>query len=422
MAERTISIASPIGKIAALSALILLLIIAYFCAKWGFANTLSHAAPTIDLTEYARDLSPNDGQTHLSYARDLEKSFDMAAFAASLKEYEVAAALSPYNFNYWIALGQARERDGDRKGAENAFRRALSLAPNYSRTNWALGNNLVRQDNTTEGFALIRKAVESDATYAGPAITAALLVFDGDIQRSIDAVGSGSTAFAEAAKYLVAQGKYGEAADVWRRIPKGDAAGALRETGTFVLNKFIEGKQFRSAVAVAASLSEDDAKTPKIGEIVNGGFEDGLSAQPADYFDWHITAGSYPNIGPTDKGVKSGKYSVIMQFGGGGEQAFRTISKTVAVEPGGRYRLTLRYKNGLTTRAVFKWEIAGVDGKPIAATEPLANGNEWMETSVSFTVPPDQDAIVIRTIRENCIAACTVSGNIYFDDVRLNRE
>lgn len=422
MANRTISIASPARRIAATAALLLLLVISYFCAKWGFANTLSHTAPTIDLTEYARDLSPNDGQTHLSYARDLEQSFDMESFAASLKEYEAAVALSPNNFNFWIALGQARERDGDRKGAENAFRRAFSLAPNYARTNWALGNNLVRQDNTTEGFALIRKAVESDPTYAGPAITAALLVFGGDIQRSLDVVGSGSTTFAEAAKYLVSQKQYNEAADIWRRVPLNDARGSLRETGTFVLNKLIEGKQFRSAAAVTASLSEDEAKAPKVGEIVNGGFENEVPVQPANYFDWHIGAGNYPNIGLTEMGPKNGRYSILMQFGAGSDQAFRAISKTIAVEPGGRFRLSVGYKNSLTTRAVFKWEVAATDGKPIAATDPLTIGADWQETSVSFTVPSDQDAIVIRTVRENCAAACTVSGNIYFDDVRLIKE
>lgn len=422
MANRTISIASTAGRIAASFGLILLLVISYFCAKWGFANTLSHTAPTIDLTEYARDLSPNDGQTHLSYARDLEQSFDMESFAASLKEYEAAVALSPNNFNFWIALGQARERDGDRKGAENAFRRALSLAPNYARTNWALGNNLVRQENAAEGFALIRKAVESDPTYSGPAITAALLIFGGDIQRSINAVGSGSATFAEAAKYLVSQKQYTEAVDVWRRVPLNDARGTLREAGTVVLNKLIEGKQFRSAAAVAASLSEDETKAPKVGEIVNGGFENEVPVQPANYFDWHIGAGNYPNIGLTDKGPRSGRYSIVMQFGTGGDQAFRALLKTIAIEPGARYRLTLNYKNSLNTRAVFKWEIATADGKPIAATEPLTNTGDWAEALVVFTAPTDQDAVVIRTIRENCAAACTVSGNIFFDDVRLTKE
>jgi tetratricopeptide (TPR) repeat protein len=420
MANRTISIASPITKIAASVALILLLVIAYFCAKWGFANTLSHAAPTIDLTEYARELSPNDGQTHLSYARDLEQSFDMESFAASLKEYEAAVALSPNNFNYWIALGQARERDGDRKGAENAFRRALSLAPNYARTNWALGNNLVRQENAVEGFALIRKAVESDPTYSGPAITAALLVFDGDIQRSIDAVGSGASTFAEAAKYLVSQKQYSEAVQVWRRVPLNDTRATMLETGTFILNKLIEGKQFRYAVAVATSLADDEAKASKTGVIANGGFENGV--QDPGFFDWQIGPGAYPQIALTDKAPAEGKYSIFMGFGAGGDQAFRALSRTVAVEPGGRYRLTLKYKSGLTTRAVFKWEIADVDGKAFAATEPLTNTGDWAETSVVFTAPADQDAILIRTMRENCGAACTVSGNIFFDDMRLTKE
>src|SRR5918993_1455882 len=54
---------------------------------------------------------------------------------------QAAVASSPHNSSFWVGLGQARERAGDRPAAESAYRRALELAPNYARTKWALGNN-----------------------------------------------------------------------------------------------------------------------------------------------------------------------------------------------------------------------------------------------------------------------------------------
>lgn len=389
--------------------------------SWAFAHTLARNSDAIQASEFAAGLSPSDPLARFRYAFDLEKTFDPAAISRSLKEYENAVAASPYNFSYWLALGQARERDGDRPAAESAYRRALELAPNYARTKWALGNNLVRQGRTEEGVELIRGAVDQDPAFAAPAVIAAMQAFDGDVQRATGILGPSSVARAELAKYLVNAGRFDEGLAVWSAAKFDDRADKIKEVGVSIRTKLIDAKRYRDAAQIAASLRADDAKSPATGSITNGGFESGVATQNADLFDWQIGQ-PYPVYGLSETQPKEGRYSLLVRFATPSKLEMATISRTVAVEPGREYHLSFAYRSDLTSRAEFRWEVlSAADATRIAISDPLANKSDWAESRVRFAVPANSDGITIRLVREKCdSAACTVSGNLWFDDFRLN--
>jgi hypothetical protein len=60
-----------------------------------------------------------------------------------------------------VALGKARNLNGDTEGSLAAYRRALDLALIYSSVQWALGNALVRQGKVDDGIALVGKAAST---------------------------------------------------------------------------------------------------------------------------------------------------------------------------------------------------------------------------------------------------------------------
>ncbi len=394
-----------------------------FVVFWAFAHTLARNSDAIQASEFAASLSPSDPLARFRYAFDLEKTFDPAAISRSLKEYENAVAASPHNFSYWLGLGQARERDGDRLAAESAYRRALELAPNYARTKWALGNNLVRQGRTEEGVELIRGAVEQDPAFAAPAVIAAMQAFDGDVQRAIGVLGPSPIARAELANYLVSGGRFDEGVSVWSAAKFDPSVAKIGGVGLAIRTKLIESKRYRDAAIIAASVQADDAKRPAMGSITNGGFESGVAAQNADFFDWQIGQ-PYPIYGLSETQPKEGRYSLLVRFASPSKLEMATISRTVAVEPGRAYELSIAYRSDLTSRAEFRWEVlSAADSARIAIGDPLANKSDWSEARISFTVPANSDGITIRLVREKCdSAACTVSGNLWFDDFRLNRS
>ncbi|HKX83178.1 MAG TPA: tetratricopeptide repeat protein, partial [Pyrinomonadaceae bacterium] len=157
------------------------LLFAFVVIRWTLGNAASTRAEQSEVGAITTQLAPDDPQTHYSVAVLLEKEFELSSLDAAVKEYEAAAALSPNNYLYWLSLGTARERAGDRDGAELALRRAKELAPHYSRVHWALGNALVRQGKLDEGFTEIRQAVAADPALAQQSISLAMQLFGGDL-------------------------------------------------------------------------------------------------------------------------------------------------------------------------------------------------------------------------------------------------
>lgn len=422
MPIQSISIPSPYRHIVFAAAAVGLAAGCIYSATVGFANTIARNSDAVELSEFAVEASSGDPQAHYAYAADLERTFDPASIERSLTEYEVAAALSPSNFIYWLGLGQARERAGERAEAENAFRAALRLAPNYARTRWALGNNLVRQGKIDEGMELIRGAVEQDAAYTAPAVIAALQAFDGDTSRAIEALGSRAQAAAEAAKQLAGQERYDEAAATWRGIgPDARRGPETADSGRALLAKLIAAYRYRDAAAVAADISSDGNAGYSPGSFSNGGFESGVTLEGAGPFAWQIGQGVYPQIALVERDPSEGKFSLAVIFNVPNDLGFRTVSKLTPVEPGRSYDLFFSSKASLKTRAEFRWEVvAAKDGGRLAVSGPAANETAWTEQRVRFAVPADADGVIVRLVRENCVPpSCTVEGNLWFDGFRL---
>lgn len=390
-----------------------------------FSHTLARNADTIYAAEFAATASSGDPFTRFRYAAFLERTFDLNVIPRVLGEYEAAVALTPHNFIFWLALGQARERAGERLAAEAAYRRALELAPNYARTKWALGNNLIRQGRTDEGMELVRGAVEQDPTFAMPAVNAAMLALDGNVEQVSSALGASPTAAAELAKYLVNEGRFEEGVSVWERIPHSDMGDKLSEAGKALRAKLIAAGRYRDAVKVTASMEPDEQKRPIIGTITNGGFESGVESQNADVFDWRVGQ-PYPVYGLSDSQPNEGKYSLLVRFPTASRLDLTTISRTIAVEPGAEYELSFAYRAELNTRAEFRWEVVSANEKAktqLGVSDTLSNSTGWTRVAFKFTVPAETEGITFRLTRENCKSgACTVSGNLWFDDFILRRS
>lgn len=387
-------------------------------AKWGFGYTAARNADMPEAAELAISLGPDDPQTHYSAAVLFEKTFVPEDQKRSLAEYEAAVTLSPNNYLLWLEFGKARERSGDQMGAEAALRKALELAPNYSLVQWALGNALLRGGKTEEAFTEIRKAVAGDAAYTNSAAGIAWQLLGGDMVAVRSAIGDSARLNAAISTLLAGQKRFDESFEIWNSLPAAEKNTTLKELGDALYKQMIEAKKFRFALAIASQA--DTLEGPEYA-IANGGFENDLNPKSSGIFEWQIADGANPRIGPNRDQKHYGEYSLLVSFGKSGRE-FRTITQTIAVEPGRAYELELFYRADLKTSAVFKWEIADtVDGKAIAATAPLANAGEWAKISAKFTVPAGTDGVIIRLVRENCeTSACSVTGNFWFDDFRLN--
>ena len=401
---------------------------AWYFMKWNLGNMIA-SAMNVELPE-ARlvaeplvNMSPSDPMTHLTAARIFERTFDAADLTRSLVEYEAATALSPNNYLLWLELGKARDGNGDAPGAEDAFRRALELAPNYAAVQWAYGNALIRHGKSDDGFALVAKAAAANRDFSNPAFATALQIFDGDIGKVRKVLGDTPETNAALASVLAAQGKFDEAGEAWSKLAPEYKRTTFKPTGEKLAGQFVIAKKYQLAARVTADLAPDGGEKPATGEIGNGGFENAVKMRGAGIFEWQIAEGAAPQIGLTEGERPSGKYSLFMSFNANEPAAFRGVTQTVAVIPGAAYEFEAFYRSDVKSLAQFKWEIAdAATGTAIASTPAITPAADWAPLKVKFNVAATTDGVIVRFVRDSCAGAtCAAGGKLSFDDLSIKR-
>jgi tetratricopeptide (TPR) repeat protein len=395
--------------------------IAVFTFVWCFANTGSYNAEFKEVGDLFAWLSPSDPQTHFAAASLHESALESGDFEAAVREYEAAASLAPDNYLLWLRLAAIRGRAGDTPGTEAALRRAEQLAPNYSRSQWAMGNFLLREGRDEEAYPQLQKAVAGDVSLAPLAAATALQTSDGDAEAVIRKFQNSTPVTVAVAIILVSKKEFDKAIEIWNRVEPIDddvypaAAKQIRRA-------LVDGKLFKAAVSMKGP--PDLVSGSAFEKLTNPGFESPIRTQEADAFDWTVTQGAYPQTGVTDSQKVSGAYGLIILLGGQDQKDFRGISQIVAVQPGASYEFGLNYRTDVRSVATFQWEIASAnDQHRIALSQPLTPSQNWTRSLTKFTVPTDTDGIIIRFVRNDCTAStCNATGTFWFDDLSLTRK
>ena len=428
MPLKIITIEPKLARLCLIVAALLCLVTAWFFVKWNFANMV---ASRLDIERpeskiVAGDLigmAPSDPQTHYTAAVLFEKTFDAADLTRSLTEYETATALSPNNYLMWLNLGRVRNLNGDTDGADAAYSYAMVLAPNYAYVQWLYGNFMIRQGKTNEGFALIAKAAASNPEYSQSAVQTALQIFDQDVEQVRHALGDGDQTNSALAVALAGQKHFDQAIDAWSKLGVADRNAKFKKLGETLVGQLAEAKKYQLAARVAGDLLNADEEKPVVGQIENGGFENGVKLRNAGLFEWQIVEGGQPQIGLSEDQKRSGKYSLFLAFNSLETAAFRTVSETVAVVPEAEYEFEVYYKSDVKTAAKLKWEIAeAATATTIASTPPMTAVGDWISLKTTFKVPAGNDGVIIRFVREGCIGpACPTNGKVLFDDISIKR-
>ena len=420
MAVKSIKIETLAARAVLLAAALVFLVGTVFFVRWYFANAIATNTDLREIADFAVGLAPGDPQAHYTLAVLSGRIFAPEYLEQSLTEHEKAAALAPNDFRVWLGLGRTRERVGDAAGAELALRKSLELAPNYSQVRWTLGNILLRRGKTSEAFAEIRGAAQSDAAFVNPAIVTAWQIFDGNLAQIKQNVGDSKQTNSALAAFIARQKRFDEALEIWNALPDEERKTTFKETGEQLYREFLAAKKYRDALQIRSQIGGSDAEQPVVGQVVNGGFEREVKPRDADIFEWQIADGSKPQIGFDDIQKQSGNRSLVIIFNSPDGRDFRGISQTVLVEAGKNYRFETFYKSDLKTSAALNWEIVNTtDGKILATTGAVLPNANWTNLKAEFTAA-NTEAVTLRLAREICKSfICPISGKVWFDDFSL---
>ncbi|MEP6850729.1 MAG: carbohydrate binding domain-containing protein [Acidobacteriota bacterium] len=423
MSTTSVPIRTTARRIGLLVIVLIAVVANFYSGRWALANMAASHTDIPEVADLTTSLGPNDPQTHFAAGVLYEKSFLPDDLARSLNEYSIAASLSPHNYLFWLDLGNARSRSGDLKGAEGALRVAADLAPNYGSVRWALGNVLLRQGRADEAFVEIRKAGQSEPNYALAAADIALQYFNGNINDVREKIGESPEIIGALIDRMAAQKRLDDAVLLWNTLSSEQRSGSQQSNGKGLYTQLAAAKRFRAAAGIETDLTPGIASAT-IAAVLNGDFESDIKLHDASIFEWAIGDGTLPQIVLTDGKRRNGGRSLLVSFGGGDVNSFRSISQIVLVEPGKAYSFEAFSQSDIKTRASVDWEIVDAsDGKVLATTPMVSPAADWMPLTATFTVPSTTDAVIVRLAKSACSGqTCAVEGRVWFDDISIRAK
>jgi tetratricopeptide (TPR) repeat protein len=357
----------------------------------------------------------------------------------AITELRRAAALSPYDFRFWLELGRGYEAIGDSARAEPALRRAVELAPRYFETRWSVANFLLRSGQTDLALGEFREAVKAsggNSTYPDRMATLnALNTISGAIGRDFDALRSVTPQDRISQIYLAEFFATHDALDQALEIQRRGGAGGTGDYRRllFQLLPILQRKgrftELREIWRDLARIEGGDIDNSTDSLILNPGFEKPAPSDkypallsPPTGLNW--TMRHHPEVLARRDNLErhSGSYSLRLMFNSVMRSEFQDISQLVIVEPKQAYRLSYFVKTKqISAPAPFIEITDAMNPATLSLKSEVPNGtNGWTEQSITFNAPETTRAVRL-TIRSPQLSVVDrlLIGEVWFDDFKL---
>ena len=418
---------STTGRILLVCVILATLLFAWFAIRWQLGNMLadlnqSNQQNPAEAAQLARRLAPSDALPMWLLATREKENFSPESLDTSVGMFEQVIRLSPNDFRYWIELGRAYEQAEQPERAEVALARAVELAPTYTFPHWQFGNFYLRQNRSDEAFAELRKTTERSLVYREQVFSLAWDYFDKDPQRVEALAVDTPDVRASLALFYAARGSADNALRVWNTLSE-DQKPNYQDTAKRIARGLFEKQRYRESLEFSRQTGIDPEA--QFESVTNGGFEKFIGPPDDTLFGWRVYRNEAKIDVLPDSSVKfEGTRSLRVTFKGYSKVDLHNIVQSVAIQPGGRYRLSfmVRTDNLRSGGPPVVQIISGRENKGIAASEPFIAGSaDWKSVTIDFTAPEDFDSVLIRTGRVSCGEECPISGTIWYDDFRLTK-
>ena len=404
---------TPVARVAfALLAIAVCLLLMREAARIGFSRLLTRYAlvsNSLPAADQALQLTPTDPDAHRARATVLKRLGRTAEAQTSL---QFATGLRPHDNRLWLELGDTRDELGDNEGALAAMNEAVRWAPYYAKPRWQRGNLLLRIGHYNEAFSDLRYAASRDKKLQPTLIDLAWgLTGDAQATESLLQISNDNDRLTFA-RFLAAKGKGVDVDNQVRLLTT-----PLSDENKQELSRLLMAKRdFSTAYRLWAGVQS-------VERVVNGGFEQPLllNGSPLGWVVAHPQTEPKFAIDVSEK--VGGEKSLQVTFDGEWDASSPSLSQTVVVRPGQRYRLNFAVKTkDLVTGGPPRIVLTDATNDQILARSDTfpRDTNSWRQMAVEFTAPAD--ALVIRLTRENCTSApCPIFGLLWLDEFSLEK-
>jgi hypothetical protein len=322
-------------------------------------------------------------------------------------------------------LASTYEIVGDTAHAREAYQRAQAVYPISAEVAWNYGNFLLRQSQFDQGFAEIRRAVETDPTLIPLAISRCWRSTR-DVDRLLtELLPAEVDPYFQTLDFLANSQEFDAAQVVWKRLLTLRKPFPLSRSFPY-LGYLIQQDQADEAKTVwaqtIAASGWPSAAPPDNSLVWNGGFEYEIANGG---FDWYLNPATLigASMGIDTTTFHSGKRSLRVEFTGSSNLDFHHVSQFVAVKPMTRYHF----------RAYVRTEEISTESGPRfliydpqhpndleVRTDDLTGTQPWTPLEVDFTTGPHTHILLIQLRRiPSRLFDNKLSGTVWVDDVSL---
>lgn len=415
--------------------LILLLLVAgfwsYNVVRWYLGNTLAEyfdpVQSNMPVAQMAVSMAPNDPLTHWRIAQVNQKNLPLDQQATAIAEYEKAVSLSPNDYRLWMSLGTAREQSGDPVKAEQAFRRAVSLAPAYAYPRWYLGNLLLRNGRYDDAFAELRTASEADPEFRPQQFSLIWAIYSEDPEALRKAIGESPAARASFALYLLNQKRFDEGLGLWNGL-SGDEKKANKITAESIIATLNSELRFHNALQVWNDVSSEKYRA-EVGRVFDGSFEESVSYGAETVFGWQVRSVANTHIGIDPAKSHAGERSLKLMFQVRSNLEAINVGQLVPMQPGTEYEFecyvaTDKLETGSAPQVHI---IDATNGAVLAASQMAPTGtHDWSRISFTFKTGDKTEAVNLKVVRLSCgteeAPVCPIFGSVWYDDFSFKRR
>jgi tetratricopeptide (TPR) repeat protein len=384
----------------------------------------AHYAASPDSSDWDRAARVEPGNPELWYrlGRDRQLNFDHSDLPAAISDYRRAVQLNPRSPYYKLDLASALEMSGNNAEADTYFRAAQQDYPVSAEIAWRYGNFLLRQQRMPEAYAQIHRAVVGDPKLIPLAVSRAWHS-DQDVHVLEQVLPGTPRGDWDALSFLADSKEASAALTIWNHLI--ESKPAMEWKSVFALTDMLvsEGRfdeaasVWRQANAIAGVLSS----TENGGSLVfDGGFEQDLSNGGFGWQEVDVPGADF-DFDADEK--HSGARSARVVFDGTQNLNYQNLFQLVIVSPATRYHFQgyLHTDQILTDNGVL-FEI--LDPKDMKSLDVMTHNETgsipWTLEQADFTTGPGTHIIRVQLSRKPSEHFDNkVRGTAWVDDVAI---
>ena len=374
-------------------------------------------------TERAARLEPGNGEAWDHLGRLKQFDFSNPDPSEAIAAYSKAVRDDPNSAHYWMDLSSAYEAAGDLQQARGALDRAKSVYPLSAEVAWNYGNFLLREQKLPEGYAEIRRALESDESLLSQAISRTWRSSH-DVNQLLDQVlPADLDSYFQALNYFGSIHEPEPELEVWQRLLQMGKPFELKRAFPLIDSLIAEDRAADTRRAwgealTAAGISHEEGGDKRLiwngdfaHEFLNGGLDWRWSPPVGVALDFETA--------PALHGVRA----LRLDFGGGTNLELYEPQQFVPVEPKQTYRFhAFMRTESLTTESGMRFSVYDPNhpGVVTLETQNLRGTTPWTLLENELKTGPETHFLCVRLFRtQSRMFEGRLSGAAWIADVSL---